>query len=241
MKRMMALASTFSWPWSAWPRHMRRQRRRQPVVGRADTDHQRPPDDGHGRGVGWRGNRRLNGLSTPMRSSPPSGQKPRQRRAFRRHDRRSGRRVAPRPTTPSSRRWSAQSGPLAWATRSTPAPSSPSSRRPTAHSPPFDPGDTASALADPEGLLTQVLGFHVVPKQLSPGRAGPPCRAAHVHRRTPCRSPWKSDTVSSTAARHPWSSPSIQIANTTVYLIDAVMVSQRLTTNVGSLSPPSAR
>ena len=46
----------------------------------------------------------------------------------------------------------------------------------------LDPATLEAALADPSGLLTTVLGFHVIPERLERRRPGRHDRADHLHR-----------------------------------------------------------
>jgi len=88
----------------------------------------------------------------------------------------------------------------------------------------LDPATLEAALADPTGLLTQVLGFHVV--------AGEQLKAADLAGMTEVETftgemleiSAEGDTVSVGGGQATVLVPDIQTANATVHLIDAVML-----------------
>jgi transforming growth factor-beta-induced protein len=87
----------------------------------------------------------------------------------------------------------------------------------------FDQATLQGALADPEGLLTQVLGFHVVPERLSPADLAAMPEINTFTGRTLTVSV-DGDTIELNDGQATVVVPDIQTANATVYLIDAVMV-----------------
>ncbi|MGH9117861.1 MAG: fasciclin domain-containing protein [Acidimicrobiales bacterium] len=87
----------------------------------------------------------------------------------------------------------------------------------------FDSATPQAALADPQGLLTQVLGFHVFPERLSPeDLAG--MTALQTFTGATLAISVAGDTIELNGGRASVVVPGIQTANATVYLIDAVMV-----------------
>jgi uncharacterized surface protein with fasciclin (FAS1) repeats len=88
----------------------------------------------------------------------------------------------------------------------------------------LDPATLDAALADPSGLLTQVLGFHVV--------AGEQLSAADLASRTELQTftgnalpiAAEGDTITVGGGQARVVVPDIQTANATVHLIDTVMV-----------------
>jgi uncharacterized surface protein with fasciclin (FAS1) repeats len=88
----------------------------------------------------------------------------------------------------------------------------------------LDPATLDAALADPTGLLTQVLGFHVIP--------GPQMDAAALAGETSLETftgatlelAPEGDTISLNGGQATVVVPDIQTANATVHLIDNVML-----------------
>jgi uncharacterized surface protein with fasciclin (FAS1) repeats len=87
----------------------------------------------------------------------------------------------------------------------------------------FDQNTLQAALADPEGLLTQVLGFHVIPERLSPADLASTSELQTFTGETLAVSV-DGDTIELNGGQASVVVPDIQTANATVYLIDAVMV-----------------
>jgi uncharacterized surface protein with fasciclin (FAS1) repeats len=87
----------------------------------------------------------------------------------------------------------------------------------------FDQATLQAALADPEGLLTQVLGFHVIPERLSPSELASMSELNTFTGETLTVSV-EDDTIQLNGGQASVVVPDIQTANATVYLIDAVMV-----------------
>lgn len=86
----------------------------------------------------------------------------------------------------------------------------------------FDPATLEAALADPSGLLTTVLGFHVIPERLSPADlAGMTELTTFTGATLPISVDGDEIRVGDQATVVV---PDIQTANATVYLIDTVMV-----------------
>ena len=87
----------------------------------------------------------------------------------------------------------------------------------------LDPATLEAALADPEGLLTTVLGFHVIPQRLSPADlAG--VTELETFTGEILEISADGDTISVGGGQADVVVPDIQTANATVYLIDAVML-----------------
>ena len=87
----------------------------------------------------------------------------------------------------------------------------------------FDPATLQAALADPQGLLTQVLGFHVIPERISPDELAGATELQTFTGETLTVSV-QGDAISLNGGQASVVVPDIQTANATVYLIDAVMV-----------------
>jgi uncharacterized surface protein with fasciclin (FAS1) repeats len=89
----------------------------------------------------------------------------------------------------------------------------------------FDQATLQAALADPTGLLTQVLGFHVIPERLSPEQlAAMP--ELHTFTGQTLSVSVNGDDIELNGGQARVVVPDIQTANATVYLIDSVMVPQ---------------
>lgn len=87
----------------------------------------------------------------------------------------------------------------------------------------LDPATLDAALADPMGLLTTVLGFHVVPERLEPADlAGMTELTTFTGEVLPITVDGDAITLNGGAANVVV--PGIQTANATVYLIDAVLI-----------------
>ncbi len=88
----------------------------------------------------------------------------------------------------------------------------------------LDPATLKAALADPQGLLTQVLGFHVVPGQRlsAADLAGKNELMTFTNEKLPLGKDGESLTVGGGQAKVVV--PDIQTANATVHLIDTVMM-----------------
>jgi transforming growth factor-beta-induced protein len=87
----------------------------------------------------------------------------------------------------------------------------------------FDQATLQAALADPEGLLTQVLGFHVIPERLSPTELTAMSELQTFTGET-LSVAVDGETIELNGGQASVVVPDIQTANATVYLIDAVMV-----------------
>ena len=85
-----------------------------------------------------------------------------------------------------------------------------------------DPATLNAAMADPTGLLAQVLGFHVVPEQLA--AADLTTGELPTVNGAPLPITVDGDTVSVGGDQAEVVVPDIQTANATVHLIDAVML-----------------
>jgi uncharacterized surface protein with fasciclin (FAS1) repeats len=87
----------------------------------------------------------------------------------------------------------------------------------------LDPATLQAALADPSGLLTQVLGFHVIPgaRLSAEDLAGETSLTTFTGAALPVAADGDVITVGGTAKVVV---PDIQTANATVHLIDAVML-----------------
>ncbi|HMQ28633.1 MAG TPA: fasciclin domain-containing protein [Acidimicrobiales bacterium] len=87
----------------------------------------------------------------------------------------------------------------------------------------FDQATLEAALADPTGLLTTVLGFHVIPERLSSDDlAGMDELTTFTGETLPIEV--DGDTISLNDGQSTVQVPDIETANATVFLIDAVMV-----------------
>ncbi len=87
----------------------------------------------------------------------------------------------------------------------------------------FDPATLDAAMADPTGLLTTVLGFHVVPERLEPADLmGMTELTTFTGEVLPITV--DGDTISLNGGAATVVVPGIETANATVYLIDTVMV-----------------
>ena len=87
----------------------------------------------------------------------------------------------------------------------------------------LDPATLEAALADPSGLLTTVLGFHVIPERLSPeDLAGMTELTTFTGEVLEISA--EGETLSLGGGQANVVVPDIQTANATVYLIDAVML-----------------
>jgi transforming growth factor-beta-induced protein len=89
----------------------------------------------------------------------------------------------------------------------------------------FDQATLQAALADPDGLLTQVLGFHVVPERLSPEQLAA-MSELHTFTGQTLSVSVDGDDIELNGGQARVVVPDIQTANATVYLIDSVMVPQ---------------
>ena len=87
----------------------------------------------------------------------------------------------------------------------------------------LDPATLEAALADPSGLLTTVLGFHVIPERLSPEDLAGMTELTTFTGET-LEISADGDTISVGGGQANVVVPDIQTANATVYLIDAVMI-----------------
>jgi uncharacterized surface protein with fasciclin (FAS1) repeats len=87
----------------------------------------------------------------------------------------------------------------------------------------FDQATLQAALADPNGLLTQVLGFHVIPERLSPADLASMSELQTFTGKT-LQVDVEGDAIELNGGQATVVVPNIQTANATVYLIDAVMV-----------------
>jgi uncharacterized surface protein with fasciclin (FAS1) repeats len=87
----------------------------------------------------------------------------------------------------------------------------------------FDPATLQAALDDPQGLLTQVLGFHVVPQRLSSDELADVTELETFTGET-LEVSATGDEIELAGGQAKIVVPDIQTANATVYLIDAVMV-----------------
>lgn len=87
----------------------------------------------------------------------------------------------------------------------------------------FDQATLEAAMADPTGLLTTVLGFHVIPERLSSDDlAGMTELTTFTGETLPIEV--DGDTISLNDGQATVQVPDIETANATVFLIDAVMV-----------------
>ena len=87
----------------------------------------------------------------------------------------------------------------------------------------FDQATLEAAMADPTGLLTTVLGFHVIPERLSSDDlAGMDELTTFTGETLPIEV--DGDTISLNDGQSTVQVPDIETANATVFLIDAVMV-----------------
>ncbi len=80
-----------------------------------------------------------------------------------------------------------------------------------------------ATLADPQGLLTQVLGFHVIPERIGPEELARTTRLETFTGETLSVSV-QGNEIQLNGGQASVVVPGIQTANATVYLIDAVMV-----------------
>lgn len=87
----------------------------------------------------------------------------------------------------------------------------------------LDPATLQAALADPQGLLTTVLGFHVVPERLEPADLAGKTSLTTFTGAT-LEIEVMGDSISLNGGQSKVVVPGIQTANATVYLIDAVMI-----------------
>lgn len=87
----------------------------------------------------------------------------------------------------------------------------------------LDPATLEAALADPAGLLTTVLGFHVVPERLEPAELAMRSTLTTLTGAT-LSVEAMGDTVKLNGGQARVVVPGIQTANATVYLIDAVLI-----------------
>jgi uncharacterized surface protein with fasciclin (FAS1) repeats len=87
----------------------------------------------------------------------------------------------------------------------------------------LDPATLQAALDDPQGLLTQVLGFHVVPQRLSSDDLAGVSELETFTGETLAISA-DGDAIELAGGQARIVVPDIQTANATVYLIDHVMV-----------------
>jgi uncharacterized surface protein with fasciclin (FAS1) repeats len=87
----------------------------------------------------------------------------------------------------------------------------------------LDPATLEAALADPQGLLTTVLGFHVIPERLEPADLQ---GMTELTTFTGATLPIDvmGDTITLNGGQATVLVPGIQTANATVYLIDAVLL-----------------
>lgn len=87
----------------------------------------------------------------------------------------------------------------------------------------LDPATLDAAMADPQGLLTTVLGFHVIPERLSPeDLQGMTELTTFTGEVLPISV--EGDTISLNDGAANVLVPDVQTANATVYLIDSVML-----------------
>ena len=87
----------------------------------------------------------------------------------------------------------------------------------------FDQATLEAAMADPTGLLTTVLGFHVIPERLSSeDLAGMSELTTFTGETLPIEA--DGDTITLNDGGATVQVPDIETANATVFLIDAVMV-----------------
>lgn len=87
----------------------------------------------------------------------------------------------------------------------------------------FDPATLDAAMADPTGLLTTVLGFHVIPQRLEPADLmGMTELTTFTGEVLPITV--DGDTITLDGGAATVLVPGIETANATVYLIDTVMV-----------------
>jgi transforming growth factor-beta-induced protein len=87
----------------------------------------------------------------------------------------------------------------------------------------LDEATLQAALDDPQGLLTQVLGFHVVPQRLSSDELAGVSELETFTGET-LQVSADGETIELAGGQAKIVVPDIQTANATVYLIDAVMV-----------------
>ena len=86
----------------------------------------------------------------------------------------------------------------------------------------LDPATLEAALADPSGLLTTVLGFHVITERLEPGDLETGDLTTFTGATLPIEV--DGDTITLNGGQATVLVPGIQTANATVYLIDNVML-----------------
>jgi transforming growth factor-beta-induced protein len=86
----------------------------------------------------------------------------------------------------------------------------------------MDPATLQAALDDPSGLLTEVLGFHVIAERLEPGDLETGDLTTFTGATLPIEV--DGDTITLNDGQSTVLVPGIQTANATVYLIDTVML-----------------
>ena len=86
----------------------------------------------------------------------------------------------------------------------------------------LDPATLEAALADPSGLLTNVLGFHVIPERIEPDALVTGDLTTFTGATLPIEV--DGETITLNGGQATVLVPGIQTANATVYLIDNVML-----------------
>jgi uncharacterized surface protein with fasciclin (FAS1) repeats len=86
----------------------------------------------------------------------------------------------------------------------------------------LDPMTLEAALADPTGLLTTVLGFHVITERIEPADMVTGDLTTFTGATLPIEV--DGDTITLNGGQATVLVPGIQTANATVYLIDNVMI-----------------